>query len=559
MNRLLLSLLGLLTVALACPAQAPERAKPTDAAKAPADLSVDQEILARQYRDFEKALLKLAQRMEASTKPEEREKAANLKKAITLSGERDIKGRFDKLILTLKSTKGLSLQELDSAMKDSKMVADDIRLIIQLLQADTRDDELKREKKRLMDLIKALEEVIRKQKVVRAQTEAGKMEKNPLVDSQKKVTKNTADIARAMGKDGKAGDASEAKKSDAKGEGKGKGDGKGKGEGKGQGEGKGKGEGEGKGDGKGKGEGSGSAQQGSSAKKGDGKPQPPSPGGDDNKQQTPGLPGRQQIQDANKYQKQAEDELEKEDRAEASKDQDKALKELEEARKKLEEILRQLREEELERLLAALEARCRHMLAMQIEVRDGTVRVFKAIEENADKKPTRANEQRALQLSDREQQIVDEATAAIKLLEAEGSAVAFPEVFIQLREDMRHVTRRLGKADVGTVTQVIEDDIIQTLKEMIEALKKAQQQMQANRSNPNPNPNQNQKLLDLLAELKMIRSMQVRVNSRTKVYGEKYQGEQAADEGIQKELADLAVRQQKIFDVTDNIYRGKNK
>jgi hypothetical protein len=199
------------------------------------------------------------------------------------------------------------------------------------------------------------------------------------------------------------------------------------------------------------------------------------------------------------------------------------------------------------------------MLQMQIEVRDGTVRVFRAIEENVDKKPNRANEQKSLQLSDREQKIVDEATLAIQMLEAEGSAVAFPEVFIQIREDMRHVTRRLSKADVGTVTQVIEEDIINTLKEMIDALKKAQQQMQANKSNGQSNPNQNQKLLDLLAELKMIRAMQVRVNSRTKVYGEKYQGEQADEDGIQKELKDLAGRQQKIFEVTDNIYRGKNK
>src|ERR1700741_2714389 len=103
---------------------------------------------------------------------------------------------------------------------------------------------------------------------------------------------------------------------------------------------------------------------------------------------------------------------------------------------------------------------------------------------------------------------------------------------------MRHVARRLGKADVGTVTQVIEEDIIAVLKEMIDALKKAQKQMQENKNNPNQNqqdPNQNQKLLDLIAELKMVRSMQLRVNSRTKVYGEKYTGEQTADVDIQKE------------------------
>jgi hypothetical protein len=120
----------------------------------------------------------------------------------------------------------------------------------------------------------------------------------------------------------------------------------------------------------------------------------------------------------------------------------------------------------------------------------------------------------------------------------------------------------LGKADVGTVTQYIEEEIIAVLREMIDALKKAQKQLQENRNNPNQNqqnPNQNQKLLDQIAELKMIRSMQLRVNSRTKVYGDKYQGEQTAEPDIQKELMDLAMRQQKIYDVTENIYKGKNK
>jgi len=63
----------------------------------------------------------------------------------------------------------------------------------------------------------------------------------------------------------------------------------------------------------------------------------------------------------------------------------------------------------------------------------------------------------------------------------------------------------------------------------------------------------------LLAELKMIRAMQVRVNTRTRVYGEKYTGEQAADPDIQGELANLAQRQMKILDVTNNIYKGKNR
>lgn len=560
MKRAVLAVLGLVAMSLVWPAQAEVPPKPTGEAKSAGDIAVDQQILARQFRDFEQALLRLAQRLEHSPKPEDRERAANLKKAIQLASDSGVTNKFEKLISILKTNKALSIQELRGAMDQNKMLADDIRAIIKLLMADNRDDEIQREKKRVQDLIKALEDVIRKQKLVRAQTEAGKMDKDKVIKSQKKVTKETGDIAKAMGgKEGaaKKGDskAKEPKKGDSK-SGDKKGDSK-KGDSKGDSK-----SGDKKGDkgdsksGNQKGQQGQSGQQGKPGDKNQGKPQPANP----NDQQPDNLPGRKQIQDANEYQKKAENNLDKEDRDMASKNQDKALKELEEARKKLEEILRQLREEEIERLLAALQARCERMLTMQIEVYDGTVRVDRAIGETPDKKATRADEQKALQLSDREQKIVDLATEAINLLQAEGSAVAFPEQFIQTREDMRHVTRRLGKADVGSVTQIIEQDIIATLKEMIQALKKQQQRMQANKNQQSQQGQPpNQKLIDLIAELKMIKSMQLRVNSRTRVYGEKYPGEQAADPDIVKELADLAQRQLKIYEVTDNIYKGKNK
>ena len=84
-----------------------------------------------------------------------------------------------------------------------------------------------------------------------------------------------------------------------------------------------------------------------------------------------------------------------------------------------------------------------------------------------------------------------------------------------------------------------------------------------NKKSPPPGggqpPNVDQKLLDQIAELKMIRSMQIRVNSRTQTYARQYKGEQAEDPDIKKEVVDLAQREQKIFDVTNDIYRGKNR
>ena len=112
------------------------------------------------------------------------------------------------------------------------------------------------------------------------------------------------------------------------------------------------------------------------------------------------------------------------------------------------------------------------MLALQIGVRDDTVALDKVIKTNTNSTATRADQQASLQLSDREEEIVKEARAGLALLEEEGSAVAFAEVFSQVKGDMELVAGRLRKTDTGIVTVTIEDQIIDTLKEMIEALKK---------------------------------------------------------------------------------------
>jgi hypothetical protein len=69
----------------------------------------------------------------------------------------------------------------------------------------------------------------------------------------------------------------------------------------------------------------------------------------------------------------------------------------------------------------------------------------------------------------------------------------------------------------------------------------------------------NKQLIDLLAELKLIKSLQVQVNSRTKNYGEKYTGEQAGDAIIQAELKQLSDRQVKIEDMLDKLAKGNNQ
>jgi hypothetical protein len=254
--------------------------------------------------------------------------------------------------------------------------------------------------------------------------------------------------------EGKQGKPGEGKSGDSKGKGEGKGDAKGGQGGKG-GQGK---PGQGKGGKGGQGGQGGQGQQGESKGGGGGK------GGQQGQQQPQDITQiKKQVQDAKKYQEQAEDELKKEDRPKAGKDEESAEEKLKEAMKKLEDLLRQIREEEIERLLARLEQRCRHMLVMQIQVRDGTVELDRTIQGNPDKKKTRADDQTATGLADKENEIIHEASDALRLLESEGSDVAFSEVFKQVRSDMESVEAHLRKVDVGVVTVTIVNVIIDTL------------------------------------------------------------------------------------------------
>jgi hypothetical protein len=344
----------------------------------------------------------------------------------------------------------------------------------------------------------------------------------------------------------------DGKPSDSQG-GQGKGQGDGKGEGKGS-----KGEGgEGKGSGKPAGQPSdgqgGSKSGGQPGQPGGGPPPPPA-------QPSNQMPGRKEVQEAVPQQQQAKDNIEKDKRPEAGKNQDNAIEKLQAAIKELEKRLKQLREEEMKKLLANVEARCNKMLMMQIEVYENTKSIDNNVSKNGGQKGT-ADIQKSQQQSDKEGEIVAEAERCLKLLESEGSAVAFAKVLEEVRQDMIAVQRRLGSAVVDKDTQTIEENIIALLKDMIEALKKAQAEIG---KDPPPPPGgqskpPNQKLISLLNELRLIRTLQAQVNMRTKMYGEKEKIEQAKDPIIQAELRQLSVRQQKLEEMIEKLANGENQ
>jgi hypothetical protein len=278
-------------------------------------------------------------------------------------------------------------------------------------------------------------------------------------------------------------------------------------------------------------------------------------------QPRPNDQAQENIEQAVPQQKGAEDDLKKGDRENASKKEDEAIKKLEEALRELEKRLKQLREKELAKLLGNLEERVARMLKMQIEVYEATKRIDETVLKNKGQKTT-AEIQKAQREADKELEIIVEAEKALKLMEGEGSAVVFAGVLAQVKGDMEAVQKRLNEARVERQTQIIEEDIIEQLTMMKEALKKAKQELENQQSNPSP-PSDGKppppKLLDLINELKLIKSLQEQVNRRTIGYAKQDPGEQAKDPLVQAELKQLADRQRVLQEMLHKIATEANR
>lgn len=499
------------------------------------DPVAEQAAIAARYRQLEEMLLRIAQKMERSGNPESVRKARVIQKA--LKEARD-KGIAINLVQMSEALKTPNLATLKRAVEQGQEIKADLEAFLLAL---LMEDENKGEQIKLVtQLLKDLEQAIRDQKLANTQNQSPNVPSAEAAKAQELAearAKSILDKIKAEEKRQNRSDPSPKREPATE-----------------------------------------PAKPADDQQK---RPQnDPKPGSEPRNPQEPsksnpeadqnqekeddsssgGLP-KKQMEQAQQAQQQARKRINDNRRSEAGQDQQEATRRLEEARKRLEEILRQLREEEQIRVLADLQRRCEKMLQMQEIVYEGTKRLEVNLRRQPDQRPSRDEEIVARRLSDDEDKIGLEADQAIALVDAEGSSVAIAEVFRQLRNDISHVSRRLSRINPGPETQLIEEDIMTTLKEMIEALKKQQKELRDRKENQQQNASgdSDPALLDLLAELRMIRALQMRVLQRTEKWSKLYKGEQASDPELFPELRDLAQRQLKIYQMMDHLAKGRNR
>jgi hypothetical protein len=578
------------------------------AADAPVPASAGEESLAEiearlaaRYARLETLVERLAE-LSRSTQPR---RAALLRQLITQSRDRDVTGQFEKVVAALEQ------ESFSTAIDGQATLETELNKLLELLLQEDRDRQIDSERKRIGRYLQEVNRLIRLQRGVKARTDGGD-EAKELTDDQQRVgdkTKELGDEVEAAERtaaekssrdsvnpgsngpeaqpsdgepqpgskpnapEGGEGEQSEARPSDSGDPREGKpldGDAK-----------------PADAEPKQAGEPSQSepspnepsaqpAQPGkpSDGKPGEGKPSQGSPsdsGGEPGESDAASEPppeagpppdnpmqrAAQKLRQAQQRMEDAKKKLEESQRDGAVAEQAKAVEELEQAKAELERILRQLREEELERMLVLLEARFRKMLDAQVEVYEET----KKLDAASAKVPAHELEIASGRLSRKETLIVREADRALLLLREDGTSTAFPEAIEQARDDMRTIADRLSDSRVELITQGLEEDVIAALEETLAALQKALKDMRDQKGGQ-PGQGQGQPgekpLVDQLAELRMIRSLQVRVNKRTQQYGAMIEGEQAKEADLLEALDGLALRQQKIFQATRELNTKEN-
>ncbi|MFN5973520.1 MAG: hypothetical protein ACK48U_03660 [Planctomyces sp.] len=537
---LLAGVMGLVLLAGAWTGQPPQGTvgKPADppkngsAAKDPQTLRNEQIAVSGRYARFERMLMQMADILGR----QDPERADLLRKTLGKGREDQVREDLEKAIALLESG------ELGAASEKQTELLQSFQSLMKLLQSEDRRSAVEREQERLNGLLKDLRNVIGEQRSARAATQNEESPSNA-APGQQKALEGTGKLLDEMQQhDQKSeGEKSEGEKSEGeKSEGEKSEGEKSEGE-KSEGE---KSEGE-KSEGK-KSEGEKSEGKKSEGEKSEGeKSGGQKSGGQKGQQQTPGC---ESLQEAEKRMQQALEALQQQQREQALKEEDAAIEELQKAAEKLEEQLKQLREEEKEMMLASLEARFQRMLIVETQIHEGTT----ALAAVPQKDWLELSYGRCRELAQQQTELARECAQTVLLLREDGTSSAILLAAEDIQADMNSVAEWMQQSNVSELTISVQRDILESLKQLVETMQREMQQMQERQQQENQQQQQGQQqspLVDLIAEIRMLRNLQLQVNRRTKRVDDLLEGASDSERAtLLKQVSELAERQQKLFE-----------
>lgn len=503
-------------------------------------LSERQKETAQAFDRLQELLVRLAE-LGGSAEPA---RAAVVRKAVRQAEEKGIALRMHRV------AELLAAGRLAAALEEEEQLIGDLQALLELLVSEDRTRQLQNERERLQKLLERLQELARRQRDLRARSLREDQATDRLSREQSALAQETGSLAEGIleSKNGQAAGGSSGSGSDPSAQGGsqrqegGAGDRSPAAE-EGQGSGPSapaESSGERLADGEQSGaSSSGSQGSGSSAAGSQGQGQNP-----------PRDNAARSIRAAQQRMQEAARRLAEAQRQNAVREQEEALRELQAAEAQLAQILRQLRQEELTRMLTDLQTRLERMHQLQRQVYEETLKLAN----QGEGEDNRAQFLAVTRLQRQEGVIATEADQVIFLLQEEGSAAATLEAARQVRSDIGLVEDLFGKQDLGPLNQSTQQAILAALQEMLEAVRQRLEELdKAEAQQAGDWLAGRLPLVDLLAELRMIRTLQQRIRVRTEEYLGWLSGGTDSREGLRSALRSLADRQRRLEEITQEL------
>jgi|GEM_PF-5552528 len=269
----------------------------------------------------------------------------------------------------------------------------------------------------------------------------------------------------------------------------------------------------------------------------------------DGEEGKPAAPGQPSVSGASKSMGSAAGKLSQGQSGGANKDQKDALDQLDKARKDLEEAIRQEEEMAQAEQLAKLDA----MLEQMLKKQQGLTAETKRLAARKGEDGYAREDQLALkEASAGEGRLAEDAAKVGKMLAEDNSTVVFPAIMEEVRRDLADLQERLGGFRADRITRSMQEDVEKNLQEMILAIReelsrrKKEQQDQSAGGGQGGGGGGGGPLVKMDAELRLLRTLQLGINSRTAVVDKLKAENNAPAEELERQHRELADRQQKL-------------
>ena len=243
----------------------------------------------------------------------------------------------------------------------------------------------------------------------------------------------------------------------------------------------------------------------------------------------------------------------------ANKDQKEAQKEMQKALDALEEEVAELERRSQMEKLASIEERLEKVLERHEAQLSETKKAFASRQESSPHYDRQSRQQLA-GASKGEKSVAKDVEVVRKMLMDEGSTLVFPDALRDVATDLGIVADRLDAQQAGKTTQRIQQDISETLTELIRAvreeLSKGPGRKKAGGGGGGGKGGGGKKkkpLIPPIAELRMLRLQQVRISRGTRRVEAQRLRKELTEAEAKTQSRRLSVQQQKIVDLAAKI------